>query len=66
MAFHMDLSESPPIERRRIVWESLREELGEPRCHYCIDSDGEGACGWAYVTCKVCGEAFCADWFNRS
>ena len=67
LAFRIDYSPFGADERRNIVWNSLREELQEPKCHHCLESDGEGACGWAYVQCeaKDCGETFCAGWFNK-
>ena len=52
--------------RRKTLWDAIRQEAREPSCHHCACAFGEGgACGWACVFCNKCGQAFCADFFNR-
>lgn len=38
--------------------------MGEKKCHCCKEGS-DGACGWAYMACRVCGDVFCADYFYR-
>ena len=61
----IDASGSGVDTRPRKLWMRVRNELKEPRCHCCPYSDGRGACGWAYITCSECDQAFCADYFSR-
>lgn len=48
-------------ERKAKTWSVLRRD--EKKCHYCDDGK-EGPCGWAYMICKTCGQAFCSSYFN--
>ena len=64
-SFKQHLEESGPDTRRLVLWAHLRREWEEPVCHYCPDTLYKGACGWAYILCKDCGVAYCADYFNR-
>ena len=52
--------------RRDYFWPKVRDAFAEPSCHQCSGKGGViGACGWAYMTCIICHDAFCADYFYK-
>lgn len=59
-AYAMNMSHLSREDRWETMWDAIQNELQESECHSC---DSVGACGFAYLVCRGCEKASCAQFF---